>query len=346
MRANLVAVQARLDFDRYRSVDSFRDAMGRLVDQACMAADPSLPTLTVFPEGIGLFLSFAPFYHSEMAGAKTVTRAVWRVALRHWPAFALTALRHRVIGLRTALLYHALEAREAYLSTFSELARREGVYIVAGTSFLPEVVQRPLHEPRIAGRDVYNVAPFFAPSGHPLMSTPKQHRASRWERRFAFAEGRLAEVFPARTAFGPVSVLVCHDALRAELLQRSDAMGARVLAVPAYNLAPWRAEVRGKGVTHEQAWLDRGLPALIQGRENLRYAVCAMLVGGVFDLRSEGRSFICRNTEGRPGEAIVALASSETAEEVVCVQADLGDFDAPEVVADSDVRARLYSVRR
>ena len=325
MRANLVAVQARLDLERYASFSRFRAAMSDLVTRACKASDASLPTLIVLPEGIGLFLSFAPYYYDELRGRRTVAEAVWRVALRHWPGYAPTALRYRVIGLRTALLRHAPEAREAYVSTFSELARREGVYIVAGTSFLPEVDERPLHAPRIRGRDVYNVAPFFGPGGNLLMWTTKQHRASRWERRFAFAEGKPTDVYPAETSLGKVGVLVCHDSMRGELLQRCDALGTRVLAVPAYNLAPWQALVRGTEITHEQAWLDRGLPSLIQGRENIRYAVCAMLVGGVFDLRSEGRSFICENVGSGPGKPVLALAASAREEEVVVVQADLGN---------------------
>ena len=324
MRVNLVAVQTRLELERYRSFAAFRSAMSSLAQKACRTADPRLPSILVFPEGLGLFLSLAPYYYEMMSGAATVTSAIWRVGLRKWPSLLLTAARYRTAGLRTALLEHGLEAREAYFDTFAEIARQEGVYIVGGTGFFPDVVKRPLKRPRVAGREVSNVAPLFAASGTLLLQSRKLNRASRWERRFAFAEGRGEELYPAQTAAGRIGVLVCHDSLRERNLERLDALGTEVLAVPAYNLAPWLSTVRGTQITQEAAWLDRGLPRLIAGRENIQYAVCSMLVGSIFDLRSEGRSFICQNSGEASRPPVVALASSFAEEEVVVAQVELG----------------------
>ena len=198
VKVNLVAAQTRLDIDRYRSFAAFRDSMSSLIDRACRATDPLLPSLIVLPEGLGLFLSIAPYYHDLIRSAHTVRSAVWRVGLREWPGFALTAARYRTAGLRTALLRHGLEARQAYYDTFAEIARREGVYIAAGSGFFPDVIQRPLKPARVAGRDVYNVAPLFSPSGALLLQSKKVHRASRWEHRFAFAEGRREDLYTAR----------------------------------------------------------------------------------------------------------------------------------------------------
>lgn len=324
MRVNLVAVQARLDLDRYRSTGAFRGWMSRLVEESCAAGDKRLPSLLVFPEGLGLFLSLVPHYYDLMREARTVGSAVWRVGLRRWPGLLATALRYQAFGVRTPMLQYALETREAYYSTFADLARREGVYIVAGTGFFPDFDRPPLKAPRVADRSVYNVAPLFTPSGAVLGETKKVHRACRWERRFAFAEGSPGDLFPAQTAIGRVGVLVCHDSLRPNLLARMDALGTEVLAVPAYNIAPWYSTIRGTGLTQEDAWLDKGLGRLVEERENIRFAVCSMLVGSIFDLHSEGKSFIWESgAGGRPG-GLAALASSYSEEEIVAAQCEIG----------------------
>jgi predicted amidohydrolase len=328
MRLNLVAVQVRQDMERYRSFRAFREAMSSLVVDACRSAASGCPSVIVFPEGLGLFLSLAPYYGDLMAATRTVRAAVWRVGLRRWPELLSTALRVRTIGLRTALLAHGLEAREAYYETFSELARREGVYIAAGSGFFPDVVEAPLRPTRVAGASVFNVAPLFSPSGGLLTETRKVRRASRWERRFAFAEGRVEDLHPAETAVGKIGVLICHDSLWAGNLARLDAIGTQVLAVPAYSLAPWHSEVRKARITKEEAWLDRGLPRLIEGRENIQFAVCAMLVGSVFDLRSEGMSFICRASAWSGESRLVAVAESCREEGVVVAQVELDAWPA------------------
>ena len=68
-------------------------------------------------------------------------------------------------------------------------------------------------------------------------------------------------------------------------------------------------------------------PAIIQGRENIRYGVNAMLVGGVFDdTYAEGRSTIAANT-GRPDacwdEGILALATRPDTEEIIAATVEL-----------------------
>jgi predicted amidohydrolase len=326
MRVNLVAVQARLDLEHYRSFEAFRGAMSDLVDDAVAACDNRFPSLLVFPEALGFFMSLGPYYYDLIRDATKVQSAIWRVGLRKWPQFLLTAARYRTAGLRTALLHRGLESREAYFETFSELARREGVYIAAGTGLFPDIMERPLKQARVAGREVYNVAPLFNPSGALLQQSKKVHRASRWERRFAFGEGTQEDLGSSLTSAGRIGVLVCHDSLRDGLLSRMDALGTQILAVPAYNMAPWHSLVRGTEITQEDAWLRRGLPQRVNGRENIQFAVCSMLVGSIFDVYSEGRSFICQNTVGSNRSGLVAVAASHTEQGVVAAQVELDQF--------------------
>ncbi len=73
--------------------------------------------------------------------------------------------------------------------------------------------------------------------------------------------------------------------------------------------------------------------SLIQGRENIQYAVEAMMVGAVFeDMLAEGLSYIARNT-GRPGasweEGVVAMAAKPDAEEIVAATVEVDGRPAP-----------------
>jgi predicted amidohydrolase len=329
MKLNLAAVQLRPDFDRYRSFAAFRDAMAGFVAEACHRGDPRAPSLLVFPEALGLLYSLVPFYGKHLEGRRTVGAAVWSVGLRRWPWFVSTALRHRAFGVRTALLHHAVEAREEYISTFSELARREGAYIVAGSGLWPEVTTPPLRQPRLVNSRVYNVAPLLSPEGVVLLEATKAYRACQWEDRLGFSEGDARESRVAATTSGSIGVLICHDALRPELVQRCDAAGARVLAVPSYSLRPWQSIVRHAGITQEEAWLQHGLYASLRGRENLRYAVCAMLVGSIFDVHSEGRSFICANSLASEEGPLVAITDSEHEERVLVTTVELDGSPLP-----------------
>ena len=71
-----------------------------------------------------------------------------------------------------------------------------------------------------------------------------------------------------------------------------------------------------------EAWLSLGLRRGVRGRQNIRYGVNPMLVGGMFDLRAEGRTSLVANprflgaeTEGYGG--VMAFARSYDREEIV-----------------------------
>jgi len=95
MRINLVAVQARMELEDYASPERFRQRMAGLMQGAVGAVDRSLPTLVVYPEAIGLYLSFVPFYYDLIKDCRSLTQAALRVIPRRfWRLLALT-LRHR-----------------------------------------------------------------------------------------------------------------------------------------------------------------------------------------------------------------------------------------------------------
>ena len=127
---------------------------------------------------------------------------------------------------------------------------------------------------------------------------------------------------PVETALGRVGTLVCYDGFHDSLVEHYDGLGVESSSSPRTTSTPWDGPSTYDPAHKEgENWLRTGCPAIIQGRENIRYGVNAMLVGAVFeDMLAEGLSSVAINT-GRAGacweEGILAIASRPDAEEIV-----------------------------
>src|SRR3989304_3228388 len=133
MKVNLVAVQEKTELNDYRSADAFHAKMASLMERAMREVDRDLPPLVSYPELVGMFLSFVPYYwddlkdetNLEAAGMKLVMKNIGRLSEedRNTPE---TAAR------RLMFIEHAVETERAYMDTFSSLARGDGAYAAAG----------------------------------------------------------------------------------------------------------------------------------------------------------------------------------------------------------------------
>jgi predicted amidohydrolase len=331
-RANLIAVQARTTLGDYRDAGAFHAKIASLMRETARAADFSLPTLVSFPELIGMYLTFVPFHRDdindksslEKAGAKIYVKNIARVPEEH-NASPKAASRYLLF------IEHALDAERIYLDTFSSLAREYGVYLAAGSIALPPIES----EPSKGGRHiadptkVYNTSYLFSPRGVCLRRVPKVYMTAPFERR-VFDGAPKSELVPVETPLGRVGVLVCWDGFHESLVEHYDGLGIDVLLVPSYNQHLWDgASSYDPAHTEGENWLDTGCPSIIQGRENIRYGVNAMLVGAVFeDMLAEGLSSISRNT-GRLGaswrDGVIAIASRPDAEEIVAATVDVDE---------------------
>ena len=294
--------------------------------RASRQADFSLPTLVVFPEGIGLPLSFVPQTYQQIGDAKTIAQVLMRAIPKNLPRFTRALLRFRTSVIRTVFLETALEAEDIYTTTFSTLAREYNVYLCAGGIYLPHIEEEAVKGRHIISRAVYNQSYFFNPNGVCLRRTPKINLAPPTEPRFGFSPGHRADIMPVDTKIGRLGTLVCYDAFHRSLIERVDAMGVETVINPSHNERRWDARAGFNGaITVGEAWLHHGLPTMIQGREHLKYGVTAMLVGPVFDVASHGQSRICQNL-GRPGgdprQSILAEALVDE-EDVICATVDV-----------------------
>lgn len=327
MKVNLVAVQAKPVLADYASPEAFYRKMADLTQRAAAAADRRYPTLVAFPEAIGFFLSFVPFWYEEIKGCKTIVRAFLTGVPRH-PLLYLTACwRHRMVGIKTVGMHTALAAEAIYRQTFASLARQHGIYLLAGSIYLPPIEDNPFRGRRILSRRFYNRAHLFSPRGVCLGSSAKIHIMPPWETRFGVSRGTLADLRPIDTALGRLGILICRDGFHPALVEHYDALGVRIILNPSHNRPPWDGPTGSDHtMTKGEAWLRRGLPATIQGRENIAYGLCPMMVGSIFDVAAQGRSLICQNSghsDAPPEASILAMAASASEEEIVAATVDV-----------------------
>jgi predicted amidohydrolase len=323
-KANLIAVQAKMTLADYEMGGAFREKIAHLMKEAASRSDFSLPTLVSFPELIGMYLTFVPYYWDhlnaesslEKAGTKIVMQSLGRVPEQH---------RTSPEAAARWLLFieQALEAERLYTETFSSLAREHGVYVSAGSIALPPIES----EPSKGGRHiadptkVHNISYLFSPRGVCLRRVPKVNMTQGFEQR-VFDGAPKSELVPVETALGRVGTLVCYDGFHDSLVEHYDGLGVEILLKPSYNQHAWDGPSTYDPPHKEgENWLRTGCPSIIQGRENIRYGVNPMLVGTVFeDMLAEGLSSVAVNT-GRPcaswEEGMLAIASRPDAEEIV-----------------------------
>lgn len=327
---NLVAVQARMERSDYRDVPAFHAKVASLMADVSRAVDLSLPTLVSFPELIGMYLSFVPRYWEILCGEPAMESGV-RLIIGKYAETLPEEHRARGSAIVRRLLFidTAVDAEAAYIDTFSSLAREYGCYIGAGSIALPPMDVEPSKGGRHVVDDskVYNTAYLFSPQGVCLARTPKAQMTKGFEAS-VFDPAPPSELIAVDTALGRLGTLVCFDGFHETLVERYDAQGVEILLKPSYNQHPWDGPSTYQPSCGEgENWLRYGCPAIIQGRENIRYGVNAMLVGGVFDdMYAEGLSSISANT-GNPAatwqDGVLAIAKRPDDEEIVSATVEI-----------------------
>jgi predicted amidohydrolase len=332
MKVNLVAVQAKTELGDYRDGEAFRAKMASLMQAAAREADFSLPTLVSFPELVGMFLSFAPFFWDDLKGETSLEQAAMKIVMK---IFSRLAEEDRATpeaaARRLMFIDTALDAEAMYAGAFSSLAREYGVCVAAGSIALPPVESEPSKGGRHVGdpSKVYNTSYLFSPKGVCLRRVSKVYMTAGFEER-VFDGAPRSQLLPVETSLGRIGTLVCWDGFFETLVEHCDALGVQILLKPSYNQHPWDAPWPfDNSIKESENWLRTGCPSIIQGRENIRYGVNAMMVGAVFeDVAAEGLSSIAANT-GRPSasweEGVLAMARHPNEEEIVAATVEMPD---------------------
>lgn len=331
MDVALVAVQAALDPERYRSAERYRAWISELVERAVAGLPDAaeVPRLVAFPELICAPLAWLVDRPADPRDAARLGHRVRETARSRPGELLRAAWRSRRVGPSSLLHAGAVTAGRIHAETFAEVARAADATVVAGTTLGPSVgfeASRGWHvsDPRPRAR-----AATYGPGGTWIGATDKVFLTPGAESWIGLSPGRIEDLRPLRTPLGPVGVAICLDAFYDEVIARLDGLGTRVLVQPSANLASWSRPWPGDPALREgEAWWRYGLPRAVRGRLSLRYGVNPMLVGRALGLVPRGRSSIV--TAGPGGGAglpdgVLVAADRDDEERIVRAVVPLAD---------------------
>jgi predicted amidohydrolase len=293
----VAAVQTPLRF--HASADSFRADVRAVTEQAMRRE----PDLIVFPEDIGTGL--VALGTPSACRASSLRKALAAIMLRNIVPALPRLLRPSIPLPRALLLTLARRMREVYVSTFSDLAARCGVFIAAGTALLP---------PDAADTgEVRNRFFLFGPDGEIRHIADKVNLIDlEADGGLHLSPGSREELSVWPTEIGCFAPVICYDAWDRALVRDLVDQGAQMLLVPAANPEPWTGRVeaeRGEGMYSRVR--EQGVPG-----------VEAFAVGKLAGLEFEGRSWVVAPDAHQP-DGVRVLAQAETATEAEVISASV-----------------------
>ena len=301
-RLALIAVQLEVSAETLGSSERYRAHLETVAAAAIEAAGPAEARVVVFPEMAGhlALLALAP---PRVHQARTLSSALAAAAVRRPLDVLRGVATTRLLDPRHAVLAALAPDGERYWrGVFGPLARRHGVYLVAGS-----------HLRLGPNGDLTNASFLFAPDGRLLATTDKVNLVPGVEDRapkaLGLARGSEDRLPIVDAPFGRLCTLICYDGFREPHTseERFVAMGPRlaarggvsVVANPAANpwpwLGPWKYAEAGKPeepATRAEQWNREGLPGSLAEMPFARWGITAHLVGSVLDLSFDGQSEI------------------------------------------------------
>lgn len=262
------------------------------------------PNLLVLGELLGLPAAFAGSRSLLARRAPTAQVAMTEMALTLLPRLLRCRRMWPGISLPRALLLASTDAvYRPFAETLAWLAKRYHTHLVA-TTLAPVV--RHSDDPREiarwgrwgaqsvyvpAGPEVYNAALVFGPDGALLGRVNKVFLTKSEREMLDLTPGQLADVRAIPTAAGRLGVAVSLDAFTPEYLRHLDAQGAEIVLQPDANDQPWAAPSQ-TWEWQPAEWLNAVLGSVQPLYPHLRFNVCAMQTGNLFDIVFDGQSSI------------------------------------------------------
>jgi predicted amidohydrolase len=268
----VAAVQLEVTPALYGSVESFTAAV---TGPALRAVQERHPDLIIFPEYTCAFLALSP-YSWALKGSTDFADFSRRISQAHPRSGGLTGL----------LAEQAPRVEETVKAVFSDLARRSGAAIVAGTYF----ALQPSGRRGVPG-ELRDRAVVFTADGT-LAYTQDKVFLTDFEREvLGISPGKMEEAFPFRVSAGNGSRLdgalafltICRDTFFPEW--EKGARGADLWIDIKANGVPFTAEER-------EGFRD-AIPARLSG-SGVPQGMTVCLEGRILDLFWEGESSLCR----------------------------------------------------
>jgi predicted amidohydrolase len=205
--------------------------------------------------------------------------------------------------------------KKVFETTFSRLAEKFGIYIMAGSTILEE------------SGNLYNRAYLFGPDGDLVGTQDKAHLVAS-EVPLGIKTAEEMKVFD--TQIGKLAFPVCMDASYFETFKILRGMGAQIVMIPIANMEQYNKYLALRGI-----W-----PRV---QENPVYGIKAALVGDLHDVTFTGKAGIFAPiglTEDRNG--VIAEANDFSTQEVICADIDLTLLDNYSDPYFSDTNPEFY----
>ena len=278
-QGNLVAIQPRMIPADYHSAGRFAAKMEGYFAQARMEGMLHERTVVLLPEYVGTWLVVLGEKQSVLT-APTITRALSTMVLSNPLAMARALCATRAPDRLRAALFQ-MKAREmaaVYQGTFSSLAARYHVTILAGSIVLPAPSVRDGVLTAGAG-PLQNVAVLYLPDGRADAQLVRKVDLTREEQRF-LVPGATRDLPVISTPAGRLGVLLCADAWFPENYRQLRALGAQIIVVPSFITGDGKLATRWQGYDGAPAPADvaaTDVQRLTQGQAWARYALLGRL---------------------------------------------------------------------
>ncbi len=282
----LVAVQTALRLEDYWTQEAFAARLASIMDDVHGQITDGIPTLVVFPEDIGLSLVLQGM-ENQLQRVSSMADGIQKVTKAHLvPAF-WQRFRSRLSWVPALFLHRHRLIANAYFSTFSQLAKGHGVYILAGSAILPPYAINggEVHWQRPLKAAVHNSAYLFGPDGSVIGRQDKVHLIDLEQAAaLDLTPGRLDDLQVFETHLGRLGTAICLDAFQDDVVTTLDHRGAQILLQPSANPGPWDR-------IQQEDWLNSSHRQVCQ-RGLFTYGVNPMLHGSLWDVSFFGQSSI------------------------------------------------------
>lgn len=323
----LVAVQMKLNIDDFYSQQSFAEKIEGLMEEMADKIDAKSPTLVVFPEDVGLML-IAQGNQQTLSTVQTVEEAIKKMTMKYILPLLWYRARYHISWV-PALYYHRNRViAQAYFDTFSSLARKHQVYIVAGSVPLPHYQisdGEVLYLEGALSPEIYNTSYLFDPAGKVIGFQDKVHLLElEQEGGLHLTPGRLEDIAVFDTKIGRLGIAVCLDSFKEDVIDRLREQKAEILIQPSANALLWEE-------WQQEEWLESSHKYTHQ-LKYFQYAINPMMNGEFFDLNFYGQSSIIsrENTNNlknyfdlKPQDGFLAISDSADREEILMVEIEL-----------------------
>jgi len=307
------AVSNRQDLAYAASEESYREKFRCLMEAIAPVFSKDKPNLVVFTEDAGLVTAFIGSRGIEARKGKDSFTAMLELAKTYSEPYNRYLAKYGAAFFARALLLALTDTIwRPFYDTFSSLARRYGVYVLACTnvaevresadpqdvSFFgdPEHPERnTVYLPVDGG--VWNTAFLFSPDGNIVHRTKKVNLVDLEENLLQLTPGSITEVTSYTIPGTTITVCtgISKDAFMDSFLSRVSSQGCTILLQPDANPGMWAEHYP---YWQPEDWLGSTLGSL-QEPYSILYNINPMMTGNFFDIVFDGQSAITGRNDPR-----------------------------------------------